>query len=96
MFFPKSDLNKQKTLLGMHHTEVRSWDAPKPPFSIKTAKSGKIRKSGFDQPSLFLSLFKWLSLWICICFQNDPNLLSTPGIINKTCILDPIQFWWVP
>ena len=26
---------------------------------------------------------------------NDTNLLSTQGIINKTCILDPIEFWWV-
>ena len=42
---------------GMHHTEVRSGDAPKPPFSNKTNKRlQKIRKSGFDQPSLFLSL----------------------------------------
>ena len=23
-------------------------------------------------------------------------LLSTPGTINETCILDLIEFWWVP
>ena len=31
-----------------------------------------------------------------ICFQNEPNLLSTRDIFNKTGILDPIEFWWVP
>ena len=44
MCFPKSDQNKQKkTLPGMHHTEVRSGDAPKPQFSIKT--NNKLEKS---------------------------------------------------
>ena len=28
--------------------------------------------------------------------KNDPNLISTRGTINKTCILDTITFWWVP
>ena len=30
-----------------------------------------------------------------IVHQNDTNLLSTLGTINKTCIQDPIKFWWV-
>ena len=47
------------------------------------------------------SFFLLMSLWwenhkcyYCsmICHQNDPSLSSTRGTINKTCILDPINF----
>ena len=31
-----------------------------------------------------------------IFIQTGLNFLSTRGTINKTCILDPIKFWWVP
>ena len=62
MFFPNSDFQKRKkkTLPGCLQTVVRSGDAPKPPFPIKTNKKSK--KSG-NQPQinhrnypLFLSL----------------------------------------
>ena len=41
-------------LPGSLQTVVRSGDAPKPP--LKPINIGEIRKSGFHQPSLFLSL----------------------------------------
>ena len=52
MFFFKSDINKQKkNPAGKLATEVRSGDAPKPKFSMKTyEKSKKIRKSTPRQP----------------------------------------------
>ena len=31
-----------------------------------------------------------------ICDQNGPNLILTRGTTIKTCILTPIEFWWVP
>ena len=63
MLFRKSDIEQKKQHVktaGMLATEVRSGDAPKPPFSMKT--DAKSKKSG-NQPqinhrkfSLFLSL----------------------------------------
>ena len=28
--------------------------------------------------------------------KNVPNLLLTRGTTIKTCILTPLEFWWVP
>ena len=36
MFFINTDINNNKKTAGMLATEVRSGDAPKPPFSMKT------------------------------------------------------------
>ncbi len=70
MFFPKSDFQQQKkngqeaykqsSGVGMHQN---------PHFQLKPVKIGKFRKSGSDQPSLFLSLhFPNLEAW-------RPNIL---------------------
>jgi len=51
VFFFKSDINNKKQTAGMLATEVRTGDAPKPPFPMKTyEKSKKLRKSTPRQP----------------------------------------------
>ena len=31
-----------------------------------------------------------------IFHKNDPKIIPKRGIIARTGILDPIEFWWVP
>ena len=48
---------------------------------------------------LFMSLLRKHMIFCdfsMICRQNDRNLSSTRGTINKTGILDSIKFRWVP
>ena len=78
--FPKSDFKNKNTLPGCLQTVVRSGDAPKPPFPIKTNKIlEKPKKSGSDQPSLWLiwsdqpSLFLSLPKLIPTQFQTEPK-----------------------
>ena len=41
MFFCKSDIKKKKKTAGKLATEVRTGDAPKPPFSTKSIEKSK-------------------------------------------------------
>ena len=97
MFFSKSDINKQtnKKTAGMLATEVRTGDAPKPQFSMKTG--AKLKKSG-NQPqinhrnlSLFLSLLNssrptsWTSSTLAKPRRSIQSVVSNPLQLIRCC-----------
>ena len=91
MLLSKSDFQqKKRPLPGCLQTVVRSGDAPKPPFPIKTNKKSK--KSG-NQPQinhrnypLFLSLlWNFNDCWLCevLQFQFGLRLLIRPTLLRQ-------------
>ena len=74
VFSPKWPKTTKKTA-GMLATEVRSGDAPKPQFSMKTYK--KCEKSG-NQPQInhICPYF-----WVCVMFDIDP-FADAAGLID--------------
>ena len=57
--------SKKRPLPGMHHTEVRSGDAPKPSFSFKTNKKLKTSESqdSINHPYFWV----WYVFWVSVC-----------------------------
>ena len=75
MCFPKSDLKKKKQTARMLVTVVRSGDAPRPPFPIKT--DNKLEKSG-NQDSINHPYFS-------VCIYGNAEAIAAENKM-KTCI----------
>ena len=63
MFFRKMTLTKKrKKAAGMLATEVRTGDAPKPPFPMKTQKKKKKKQNGNQSQINHINVLLFLSL----------------------------------